>query len=190
MSISDKSYFTCRAEWRAWLEEHHDSEPVLWLVFYKKGTGRPTLTYEEAVGEALCFGWIDSTIRSLDEESYVRQFTPRKKRSNWSEINLIRVRKLMEQGRMTDAGLKKLEGSDLSKLPDKKKPRKPLTVPDWLEEGIRAYPNAWETFGKLTPTQKRHYVGWISSAKHEETRERRMKEAIGYLSEGKKMPMK
>ncbi|MCK4265961.1 MAG: hypothetical protein KAX31_01690, partial [Thermoplasmata archaeon] len=108
MSISDKSYFTCRAEWRAWLEEHHDSEPVLWLVFYKKGTGRPTLTYEEAVGEALCFGWIDSTIRSLDEESYVRQFTPRKKRSNWSELNLIRVRKLMEQGRMTDAGLKKL----------------------------------------------------------------------------------
>jgi uncharacterized protein YdeI (YjbR/CyaY-like superfamily) len=103
-------YVTTRDEWRAWLAEHHDTEREVWLVSYKKHTGRPQIPYDDAVEEALCFGWIDSLVKTIDDERFAQKFTPRKEKSNWSESNKRRVRKLVREGRMTEAGLATTKG--------------------------------------------------------------------------------
>jgi uncharacterized protein YdeI (YjbR/CyaY-like superfamily) len=103
-------YVTTRDEWRAWLAEHHDTEKEVWLVSYKKHTGRPQIPYDDAVEEALCFGWIDSLVKTIDDERFAQKFTPRKEKSNWSESNKGRVRKLVREGRMTEAGLATAKG--------------------------------------------------------------------------------
>jgi uncharacterized protein YdeI (YjbR/CyaY-like superfamily) len=108
MDISKTLYVTNRDEWRAWLEENHATEPEIWLVYYKKHTSQPTIPYEDAVEEALCFGWIDSTAKRIDDEKYAQRFTPRKDHKNWSEPNKQRVRKLIQAGRMTPAGLARI----------------------------------------------------------------------------------
>ena len=103
-------YVTTRDEWRAWLAEHHDTEREVWLVSYKKHTGRPQIPYDDAVEEALCFGWIDSLVKTIDDERFAQKFSPRKGKSNWSESNKRRVRKLVREGRMTEAGLATAKG--------------------------------------------------------------------------------
>jgi uncharacterized protein YdeI (YjbR/CyaY-like superfamily) len=103
-------HVTTRNEWRAWLAEHHDTEKEVWLISYKKHTGRPQIPYDEAVEEALCFGWIDSLVKTIDEERFAQKFTPRKMKNNWSESNKRRVKKLVREGRMTQAGLSKIKG--------------------------------------------------------------------------------
>jgi uncharacterized protein YdeI (YjbR/CyaY-like superfamily) len=105
MTPDPSFYPTHRDEWREWLREHHASQSEIWVVFYKKHTGKATLTYAEAVEEALCFGWIDSMDKGIDEERYAQRFTPRRKRSNWSESNRKRVLRLIDEERMTEAGL-------------------------------------------------------------------------------------
>jgi len=97
--------FKTRASWRSWLEKHHDKEQELWLVFYKKGSGKQGISYEDSVEEALCFGWIDGQIRSIDHDRCARRFTPRRKGSAWSESNLKRVERMKKEGKMTKAGL-------------------------------------------------------------------------------------
>src|ERR1044072_1059586 len=97
-------YIADRRAWRAWLEENHARETEVWLVYYKKHTGRPRIPYDDAVEEALCFGWIDSTVRRLDEERFLQKFTPRKLKSNWCESNVKRARRLIAEGLMTKAG--------------------------------------------------------------------------------------
>jgi uncharacterized protein YdeI (YjbR/CyaY-like superfamily) len=98
-------HFATAAEWRAWLERHHPTEADVWLLIYKKHSGTPSVTVDQAVEEALCFGWIDSSMQPIDEERYALRFTPRRKGSNWSERNKGRVATLIEEGRMTEAGL-------------------------------------------------------------------------------------
>ena len=100
---------TTRGDWRTWLERNHDAQSEVWLVFYKKHTGKPTIPYDSAVEEALCFGWIDSIIKRVDNERYVRKFTPRKGRSIWSKLNKKRASKMIREGRMTEAGLKMID---------------------------------------------------------------------------------
>ena len=110
MSASEKTtFFATPAEFRAWLEKHHSSAPELWVGFYKKGSGRPSINWPEAVDEALCVGWIDGIRKSIDDESYRIRFTPRKPRSTWSAVNLARVEALTREGRMRPAGLKAFE---------------------------------------------------------------------------------
>ena len=104
MKISKTLYVTDRADWRAWLERHHKSESEVWLIYYKKQTGLPRIPYDDAVEEALCFGWIDSIVKRIDDEKFAQRFTPRKAKSNWSELNRERVKKLIKEGRMTEAG--------------------------------------------------------------------------------------
>src|SRR5947208_16737603 len=108
MSSLPTLYVTNREGWRAWLETHHATAPEVWLIIYKKQTGQASIGYEEAVEEALCFGWIDSQARTLDAERYAQKFSPRKNGSNWSESNRRRVRRLIAAGRMTPAGLAKV----------------------------------------------------------------------------------
>lgn len=172
-----------REAWRAWLEEHHATETEVWLVFAKKHTGKPRVSYDAAVEEALCFGWIDSIARKLDDDHYAQTFTPRKDRTNWSPSNLERVKRLMAEGKMTAAGIAKLHPD-----PDYKPPeRAGAEPPPWLEEALKEHPAAWESFQRLAPSHRRNYVRWITEAKKEETRQRRLQQALGMLERNEKL---
>ena len=107
--VMKQLYFINREQWRNWLIEHHAAEAGVWLIFYKKETHKPTIDYDDAVEEALCFGWIDSIIKKIDDERYVRKFTPRKDKSKWSALNRKRANKMTKKGRMTDVGLSKIK---------------------------------------------------------------------------------
>ena len=178
-----------RSEWRAWLEQHHATEREVWLVYYKKGCGKASVTYPDSLEEALCFGWIDSLIQKIDEEKYARKFTPRKAGSKWSELNKHLVAKLVKEGRMTEAGLAKVE-FPLSEAQATRPKRPELPLPDWLKAGLMTSPKAWENFQKLVPSHRRNYIGWISDAKKEETRQRRIQEAIQRLEKNVTLGLK
>lgn len=187
MKITETFYAPERAAWRKWLEEHHETSGEVWLIYYKKHTDRPNVTYEESVQEALCFGWIDSILKSIDSEKYVRKFTPRKPGSRWSDSNRKRVKLLLEQELMKEAGLRSIEGVDLDERTDP--PKGELKIPDYIREGFSANKKAFDFFNSLTPSRKRMFVLWIDSAKREETRQRRLLKAIGLCSEHRRLPM-
>ncbi len=180
-------YFKNRDSWRAWLAKNHGDCREIWLVFFKKHTGKKSISYDDAVEEALCFGWIDSLIKRLDDDRYLRKFTPRTDTGKWSAANLARIRKLTDAGRMTDAGL--------AKVPPDAQPQpaaasRSLEVPQFLADALAIHPVAKQNFELLAPSYQRHYIGWLSSAKHAETRARRLDEAISLLRAGKKLGMK
>src|SRR5687767_12169159 len=108
MDITQKFYARNRSAWRKWLEKNHDKKKEIWLVYYKKSSGKPRVEYSDAVEEALCFGWIDSTQKPIDEQCFAQRFTPRKDKANWSDLNKERAKRMIEQGLMTPAGLQKL----------------------------------------------------------------------------------
>jgi uncharacterized protein YdeI (YjbR/CyaY-like superfamily) len=178
-----------RAAWRDWLVEHGDRETEVWLVYYKAGTGKPSISYNDSLEEALCFGWVDSIIQKIDEEKYARKFNPRRGGSKWSELNKHLVAKLIQEGRMTKAGLAKVE-FPLSEAQVARPKRPDLPLPDWLKAGLMASPKAWENFSKLPPSHRRNYIGWISDAKREETRQRRIQEAISRLEKNETLGLK
>jgi uncharacterized protein YdeI (YjbR/CyaY-like superfamily) len=173
-------------EWRAWLDEHHDSEAEVWLVFYKHHTGERTIAYEDALDEALCFGWIDSLIKRLDDARYARKFTPRKADSRWSAINRERYAALEKSGRLSPAGRKR-PPTDRAYDP---RARVTDTVPRYVQAALRKRPAAWRFFEALAPSHRREYVRWIDSAKLEETRTRRLAAAIKLLTAGKQLGLK
>ncbi len=172
-----------RESWRKWLEEHGGTEAEVWLVYSKAGSGRKTISYPESLEEALCFGWVDSIIQKIDDESYARKFTPRRAGSKWSELNKHLVAKLVKEGRMTETGLAKVDFA-LDEAPKARPKRPPLPLPEWLKEALMEHPAAWEGFQKLPPSHQRNYIGWISDAKREETRQKRIRYAIERLEQG------
>jgi uncharacterized protein YdeI (YjbR/CyaY-like superfamily) len=172
-----------RAEWRAWLERHHASEPEVWLVYAKKHSEKPSVRYAEAVEEAICFGWIDTTVNRLDDDHYVQRFTPRTNSRNWSKINLERFERLVAGGRMTDAGRAKCP-PDVVPPPPRLQARDP--VPAFIRRALAAHPAELRTFLALAPTYRRDYVRWIVEAKKPETRERRLAESIRRLESNRK----
>ncbi|MFH1465044.1 MAG: YdeI/OmpD-associated family protein [Pseudomonadota bacterium] len=177
-----------RAAWRAWLQEHHASARVIWLRFNKKHTGEPGVRYEEAVQEALCYGWIDSIVRRLDERAYLQKFTPRTNTAKWSVSNRRRLKALVAEGRMTPAGLA-VVGHALD-APVVEPPRPPELLPPELDARLQAAPEAAAAFAALPPSHRRQYVGWITQAKREPTRLRRLDEAIARLSRGERLGWK
>jgi len=179
--------FEDRESWRTWLQENHATAGVVWLVFNKKHTGKRCISYDESVEEALCFGWIDSLVKRLDDERFARKFTPRKNASKWSASNLERMRKLIANGRMTEAGLALY---DPDTLPHPPPAAAILETPPFVTNALEKHPKARAFFDGLAPSYRRAYVGWIISAKREETRKRRLEEAIDLLSQGKKLGMK
>jgi uncharacterized protein YdeI (YjbR/CyaY-like superfamily) len=185
-------YVQDREGWRGWLETHADKETVIWLIFYKKGSGRRSVPYPDAVEEALCFGWIDSIIKRLDDEKYIQKFTPRKEKSQWSTLNVGRVRRMISQGRMTERGMALYRyAEEHGLLPEPgSKPGKDLAIPGFITDGLSANKKAGKIFYSLAPSHKRMYILWIMDAKKEETRIRRLKEAIGLLNRGKKLGLK
>ena len=180
-------YFPDRKKWRAWLAKNHDRYREAWLVFYKPHTGKPSLSYDAAVEEALCYGWIDSIIRRLDDERYARKFTPRTNSGRWSESNLKRVRKLVEAGLMTDIGLAKMDAGVQPTIPPTKKF---ANVPAFFKRALAANPKARKNFGNMPDSYRRIFVGWVGTAKKEETRQRRMREAIQKLERNEKLGLK
>ena len=181
-----------REVWRAWLAANHDKESEVWLIFHKKDTGKPTIDYESAVQEALCFGWIDSIIKKIDEQRYARKFTPRNTSSFWSESNKKRVRKLIERGRMTEHGMRAVNAAQQSGLWDKQEPRPeiPQEMPFELVQAFNQNHKAKAFFEQLTPSQQKQYRMWIATAKRPETREKRVRETIVLLKKGEKLGLK
>ncbi len=173
--------------WHRWLEEHHDRSRGIWLVFNKKHTGHASLTYPEARDEALCFGWIDSIVKRVDENRYMQKFTPRTNAGKWSELNLSCMRRLIREGRMTEAGLRVLGVSlepTSSKRGNKRDRAQEVTVPDFMNAAISSSRKASDFWGILPPSCRRRYIAWVKDAKRTETRARRVQEAVKLLEAG------
>jgi uncharacterized protein YdeI (YjbR/CyaY-like superfamily) len=180
--------FRDRAAWRRWLEANHARASEVWIVYFKKGSGTPSVTYPEALEEALCFGWIDGVRRRVDEERFTQRFTPRREGSRWSEVNRRHARRLLAEGNMAPAGIARLP-ADLNERPEPARAREP-ELPQELEAHLRGHAEAWACFEALAPSYRRLYVRWITEAKRPETRARRLAEAIGKLERGEKLGLK
>jgi len=168
-------FFATPEAFRAWLEEHHETATELWVGLYKKGSGRPSITWPEAVDEALCFGWIDSVRRSIDDDSYVNRFTPRKPDSNWSAVNARRVGELMKQGRMRPAGLEAFRRRTVDKTAIYSfEQRHEAKLDPAFERRFHSDREAWDWFQAQPNEYRTNSVYWVMSAKKQETRERRL----------------
>jgi uncharacterized protein YdeI (YjbR/CyaY-like superfamily) len=191
VEIGKQRCMNSRRQWRTWLQKHHASEDELWLIFYKKHTGKQGLTYEDAVQEALCFGWIDGILKRIDGEKHTVRFTPRRTSSRWSPTNKKRVARLIASGQMTDAGLAKIQQAKRDGQWDKADPRTPdPDVPEELTKALARCKKAQQNFANLAPSYRKQYLWWIGSAKRAETRRKRAKEAVTRLKEGKRLGIK
>lgn len=179
-------YCPDRASWRAWLEENHRVAFGIWLIYYKKHTGQPRVSYDEAVEEALCFGWIDSKPNRLDEDRYMQLFTPRKPKSPWSRLNKERVARLIEDGLMTEAGMALIEAAKENGFWTILDPVENLEVPDDLQEALEANPTALSYFEAFADTYKKGILWWIISAKRPETRANRVAKTVAMAENNKK----
>ena len=178
--------FKTRHEWRAWLEKNHDKESEIWLEFYKVKVKKESIKYEEAVEEALCFGWIDSIVKRIDDEKHMQKYTPRKINSNWSAANKKRIEKLIKEGLMTGFGLEAIDiakqNGSWNKL-DSVDIR--LETPKALTDAFKNNHRAKKVFEELTPSRKKQFLWWIESAKREDTRNKRVKETLRLLIENR-----
>jgi uncharacterized protein YdeI (YjbR/CyaY-like superfamily) len=172
-----------RSEWRAWLEQNHTRKEGVWLITYKKATGKPRVDYEEAVEEALCYGWIDSKGNKLDDERSLLGMAPRKPGTGWSRINKERINRLVQEGQMTPAGLAKVEAARQDGSWSALDAVEALEIPLDLKKALREYPNAKQNFEAFPRSAKRAILEWISSAKKPETRAKRIQETARLASE-------
>jgi len=175
-----------RGQWRSWLQKNHNSVAEVWLVFHKLHTGEKCIAYEDALDEALCFGWIDSLVKRLDDDRYARKFTPRKPNSRWSTINCRRYAMLKAEGRLAAPGLQRAPTTTCGYPP---KPRVSADT-SYIEKALKSNARAWATFQQLSPSCRRAYLGWIDVAKRDETKQKRLREAIRLLAAGKKLGLK
>src|SRR5262252_1032546 len=178
-------HFKTREEWREWLTQYHASSPGIWFVFYKSNSGLKAILYEDMVREALCFGWIDSLVKRVDDNRYVRKITPRKPTSKWSDLNRKRWTELKAAGLLNEAGLAAAPTNNTyapkPAIPD---------LPSYIAKAFRENTKAWEFFRELAPTHRRYFVVWIHTAKRPETREKRIRESIRLLAARKKLGLK
>lgn len=181
-------FFPTSAKLRVWLRKHHRSETELWLGFYKKASGKPTVTYHEALDEALCFGWIDGVRKSLDHESFVQRFTPRRKGSIWSDVNVRKVGVLIAAKRMQPAGQKAFDARDPKKVRSYSFEQIGVVSLSTADvKRFKATPNAWAFYEALPPSFKRMITWWVVSAKKPETRERRLARLIEASAAGRRL---
>jgi uncharacterized protein YdeI (YjbR/CyaY-like superfamily) len=168
-------FFATPDEWRAWLAEHHAGVSELWVGFHKKASGRPSITWPQAVDQALCFGWIDGVRKSVDDGRYVIRFTPRRRNSIWSSVNVARVKQLTEAGLMQPAGVVAYQvGARAKSGVYSYEQRKGAKLPEPLERQFRRHRKAWRFFQDQPPGYQRTAAWWVISAKKEETRLRRL----------------
>ena len=164
MEVGKTLYVTNRKQWRSWLSKHHKSAGDIWLVYYKKASSKRRIPYNDAVEEALCYGWIDSLTKPRDKESWVQRFSPRKKKSSLSEMNKERVRRLIKTGTMTRFGLESIQhhmDGRSAKAPKLKK----FTLPPDILEALKADPGVWKNFAKFSEPYKHIRIGWIDGSR-------------------------
>lgn len=176
-------------DFRAWLEQHHESDTELWVGYHKKGSGKVSMTWPESVDEALCFGWIDGIRKSIDAERYMIRFTPRGARSIWSAVNIGRIAALTEESRMRPAGLKAFEArrEDRSGIYSYGQRDQAQLEPAY-ERRFRAKKNAWASFEAMPKSYRQAAIRWVMTAKKEETRERRLATLIEDSAAGRTVP--
>lgn len=185
--------FSDRADWHDWLILHHSNHKGLWMLYYKKHTQGGGIAYNEALDEALCYGWIDSLIRKINADCYARLFTPRINTAKWSVKNIERARQLFESGRIAESGMAAMDQEVKNELKRKSGPskqNKDPEMPDALRTALEKEPLALLHFTRMAPSFRRNYILWISQAKRAETIERRVEEAIALLKDNKKLGLK
>ena len=185
------TFFRKPAEFRKWFEKNHDKEPELLVGFYKKGSGKPSITWPESVDEALCFGWIDGIRRTIDEDSYTIRFTPRRARSIWSLVNVKRVAELTKLGRMQSAGLRAFEARDPKRSGiyayEGQRRKEEQTLGPEYQTQLEANMKAWTFFQAQAPYYQRTVSRWVMSAKKEETRLKRLATLIDDSAHGRRI---
>jgi uncharacterized protein YdeI (YjbR/CyaY-like superfamily) len=179
VEITETYFAEDRGHWRKWLEDNHFEKKEIWLIILKKHMKEDCVSYGEAVEEALCFGWIDGTLKRIDDRKHAIRFTPRRKNSIWSESNLKRMNRMIKEGRAVDAGLEIFNARDPEKVaPSVKYRGRGVPVPKYIERIFKEDIKIWEKFLSMTPSHKNQYIGWIHTAKKEETRIRRANKAV------------
>jgi uncharacterized protein YdeI (YjbR/CyaY-like superfamily) len=183
-------YCKNKDEWRAWLEQNYKSTNIIWLIYFKKHTKKETVSYNDAVEEALCYGWIDSTVKSIDKETYMQKYTPRKAKSMWSLINKNRVKKLIRENKMTKAGMEQVDIAKKNGQWEKAyTTQKDVELPSYLEKALKADEKAWMNFSNFAKSYQNQYINWVTNAKRIETREKRIAIVIDRCSQNKKSEM-
>ena len=175
-----------RAEWRAWLEANHQASKEIWLVLTKDGRKGSALTMKDAVDEAICFGWIDSRTKRLDDAKYMLRLTPRKNVTKWSDRNLQRARDLIDEGRMTDAGMLKLPREFKGSAPDIPSEQE-ATLPPELERALNGDIVVQNAFRTLTPGRRKEFIRWVSGAKRPGTRQKRVDRTVELIRMGRSL---
>ena len=189
MTASAPTFFASAAEFRRWLKRHHTSARELWVGFYKKKSGRPSMTWPESVDEALCVGWIDGVRKSIDAERYVIRFTPRKPVSNWSLVNIRRAQALIRAKRMQPAGRRAFEARDEKKSGVDFEQRAKPKFDAAIERRFRQHAAAWRFYQSQPPGYRRITTFWVMSARREETRLRRLDTLIADSAAGRRISM-
>ena len=182
------TFFATPSEFRAWLEEHHHKAQELWVGFYKRSSGKPSITWPEAVDEALCHGWIDGVRKGIDDVSYTIRFTPRKPRSTWSAVNVKRAGELASLGLMRPAGLKAFEQRTEEKSGIYAYEQENARLDDAYEQQFRANKKAWDFFQTQAAWYRRTATWWVISPKKEETRQKRLATLIEDSEQGRTIP--
>ncbi len=181
----EKFHAASREEWRLWLHKNHNESIGVWLVYYKVKSGKPSVKYSEAVKEALCFGWIDSKVKSLDAESYMQVFTPRKPKSVWSKLNKQYIEELIAEDLMTEFGIAKIEVAKQNNSWTSLDAIEALIVPEDLQEAFELNATAKKYFQLFSNTTKKNILLWIQSAKRSETRLKRIEQTILSVTQNK-----
>ncbi|MFC1950937.1 YdeI family protein [Chloroflexota bacterium] len=172
-------YFENASAWRNWLAANHAKKSEVWLIIYKKGSDKTNLTLESAVMEAICFGWIDGKLKSIDDERYILRYSPRKPMSPWSKINKDRAIKLIRDGKMTDAGMAKINQAKSNRLWDAAYTSLiKEEMPDDLQQALQGDKTAQHNFNNFAASYRNNYIGWINSAKTDATRTKRIAEVV------------
>jgi len=188
LTPDDLKFFKTPAEFRKWLDKNHAGVTELWVAFYKRESGRASITWPEAVDEALCYGWIDGVRKSVDDISYTIRFTPRKAASIWSMVNIRRVNQLIELGRMMPPGSRAFESRDEEKARKYSYENRPRKLGEAYEKKFRARKKAWEFYQEQASWYRRTSCFWVVSAKQEETRLRRLEQLIACSAKAERLP--
>jgi uncharacterized protein YdeI (YjbR/CyaY-like superfamily) len=190
MKIGKTLYVSTREAWRAWLTSHHAIEKDIWLIYYKKESGKPRIPYNDAVEEALCFGWIDSILKPIDEKKYAQRFSPRKPKAQWSAMNIERLRRLLRQKKVAKAGL--AAATDVLGTMRKQRNNKDsrVVIPPDIQKALQNDPTTWKNFSRFPASYKRIRVGWIDASRHRpEVFQQRLKYFLKMTAQNKRFGM-
>jgi uncharacterized protein YdeI (YjbR/CyaY-like superfamily) len=182
------TFFATPSAFREWLEQHHAKADVLWVGYYKKGSGKPSITWPESVDQALCYGWIDGVRKSIDDSSYAIRFTPRKPGSTWSSVNIKRAQALIEQGQMRPAGLRAYEARKENKSGIYSYEQRSVDLEEPYNRLLKKNKAAWSFFQTQPASYRKAVSWWVISAKKEETRRKRLDKLMAYAARGERLP--